>query len=106
MPTHPSYTPAHGAQPLVSFIVPTYNLPVDMLRESLDSIMDLSLTQEEREIIVIDDGSINSPLAALADVIDQIIYIRQPNKERLRHATRDWASPRADTSSLSMATTV
>lgn len=80
MPTHPSYTPAHGAQPLVSFIVPTYNLPVDMLRESLDSIMDLSLTQEEREIIVIDDGSINSPLAALADVIDQIIYIRQPNK--------------------------
>lgn len=80
MPTHPSYTPAHGAQPLVSFIVPTYNLPVDMLRESLDSIMDLSLTQEEREIIVVDDGSINSPLAALADVIDQIIYIRQPNK--------------------------
>ena len=42
--------------------------------------MDLSLTQEEREIIVIDDGSINSPLAALADGIDQIIYIRQPNK--------------------------
>ena len=64
----------------MSFIVPTYNLPVDMLRESLDSIMDLSLTQEEREIIVIDDGSINSPLAALADGIDQIIYIRQPNK--------------------------
>lgn len=80
MPTHPSYTSAHGAQPLVSFIVPTYNLPVEMLRESIDSIMALVLTQEEREIVVVDDGSTESPLAALADVIDQIIYIRQPNR--------------------------
>ena len=46
MPTHPSYTPAHGAQPLVSFIVPTYNLPVDMLRESLDSIMKGEYTRQ------------------------------------------------------------
>lgn len=80
MPTQPIYTQTQGAQPLVSFIVPAYNLPVEMLRECLDSILRLSLTQEEREIILVDDGSTESPLPLLSDIADQIVYIRQPNR--------------------------
>ena len=39
-------------QPLVSFIVTYYNLPVDLLCSCIDSIQALSLQPEEREIIV------------------------------------------------------
>ena len=37
-------------QPLVSFIIPAFNVDADMLRECLESIMALSLSREEREI--------------------------------------------------------
>jgi glycosyltransferase involved in cell wall biosynthesis len=65
--------------PLISFIVTTYNLPGDMLRECLDSIICLSLTKDEREIIVVDDGSDITPLNELHDIQDEIIYLRQRN---------------------------
>jgi len=65
--------------PLVSFIITDYNLPVEMLRECLASITALSLTADEREIILIDDGSAESPLAALSGFHADITYIRQPN---------------------------
>lgn len=64
----------------ISFIVTTYNLSVEMLKRCLDSIVALSLHPEEREIIVIDDGSDISPLPQLDSHIDNIIYYRQPNK--------------------------
>ncbi len=67
------------SQPLVSFIVTTYNLPATLLRECLQSIMALSLSREEREIIVVDDGSEVSPLNDLVDLRDDIVYIRQRN---------------------------
>ena len=44
-------------QPLVSFIITAYNIPVVMLRECVESITNLSLSVTEREIIIIDDGS-------------------------------------------------
>lgn len=69
-----------SSAPLISFIVTTYNLPVGMLRECLDSILRLSLTKEKREIIVVDDGSDISPLTELSDIQDDIIYLRQRNK--------------------------
>ena len=76
-------TPQTAAQavkrPLVSFIVTYYNLPPQLLGECLDSIMALSLDKEEREIIVIDDGSAESPLEAISDKLDDIVYIRQAN---------------------------
>lgn len=66
--------------PLVSFIIPYYNLPVSMLSECIDSILSLSLRPFEREIIVVDDGSDHSPLQQLrGDVTDEVIYIRQCN---------------------------
>ena len=66
-------------QPLITFIVTYYNLPPQFLHDCIESILALSLQKEEREIIVIDDGSSVSPTDALKDLIDEIIYIRQPN---------------------------
>jgi hypothetical protein len=66
-------------QPLVSFIVTCYNLPVDMLCECIDSILKLNLETAEREIIVVDDGSDVSPMNDLLKYSDDIIYVRQKN---------------------------
>lgn len=66
-------------KPLVSFIIPVYNIPTPMLRECLESIMALSLRPFEREIIVIDDGSDTPPLSALGELTDGILYLRQRN---------------------------
>ena len=66
-------------QPLVSFILTDYNLPTDMLYECIDSILRLSLRSYEREIIIVDDGSDNSPMNSLMKYGDDIIYLRQKN---------------------------
>lgn len=67
-------------KPLVSFILPCYNLPVFMVRECIESILELSLRDSEREIILVDDGSATCILNELTDYADDIIYIRQKNK--------------------------
>ena len=67
-------------RPLISFIVTCYNLPTQWICECLDSLLTLSLNKNEREIILIDDGSSESPLPALSDKIDEILYIRQSNR--------------------------
>lgn len=67
-------------KPLISFILPYYNLPVEMLCQCIDSILALSLQGSEREIIVVDDGSEHSPMDELKKYGDAIIYIRQNNK--------------------------
>ena len=66
-------------QPFVSFIIPVYNIPTEMLYDCLDSILRLSLRKQEREIIIVDDGSRVSPLNSLDNYLDDIIYIRQKN---------------------------
>lgn len=66
-------------KPFISFIIPVYNIPTEMLYHCLDSILRLSLRKQEREIIVIDDGSKISPINNLDDYLDDIIYIRQKN---------------------------
>lgn len=65
--------------PLVTFIVTYYNLPVTMLCQCLDSIVALTLSSDEREIIVIDDGSDDNPLPSLGRYLADIIYVRQRN---------------------------
>ena len=79
MPNHPTSSPV-VKQPLISFIVTYYNLPPRLLHECIESILALSLNNEEREIIVIDDGSHTSPVEELKDLAEHIIYIRQPNR--------------------------
>lgn len=66
--------------PLVTFVVTTCNQPVEYLVECLSSITQLSLNAKEREIILIDDGSEESPIQELAEFIDDIIYLRLPNQ--------------------------
>lgn len=67
-------------KPLISFILPYYDLPVGMLCECIDSILALSLSNSEREIIVVDDGSETCPMDDLKKYGDDILYIRQNNK--------------------------
>ena len=92
-------------QPLVSFIIPTYNLPEPLLRECIESIMSLSLREFEREIIVVDDGSKRAAIASLTDLADTIIYISgSATADSAPPATADCRMPRVVISSLSMAT--
>jgi len=65
--------------PLISFIIPYYNLPMSMLKECIDSIRQLSLRPSEREIILVDDGSERSPLSELGYCLDELVCIRQKN---------------------------
>lgn len=66
-------------KPLVSFIITYYDLPIDLLCECIDSILALSLSRAEREIILVDDGSPYSPLNDLMEHTDDITYIRKTN---------------------------
>jgi len=50
-----------------------------MLKACLDSIRILLLKDNEREIIIVDDGSAENVLGQLSDYLDDIIYIRKPN---------------------------
>ena len=63
----------------ISFIIPYYNVPTDMLRECIESILALSLQADEREIIVVDDGSDVSPEDTLFQLGDDIRYVRKEN---------------------------
>lgn len=80
MQTQQTYPQNIQKKPLVSFIITTYNLPTEYLKECLDSILKLSLNAREREIILVDDGSDISPLNDLVEYQNQIIYLRQPNQ--------------------------
>lgn len=77
MQDNPLHTSLQEAQPLVTFVVCYYDLPMQMLCQCVDSILALSLQREEREIIVVDDGSDISPTNALMQYGDDIIYVRQ-----------------------------
>lgn len=66
--------------PLVSFIVTVYNLPIDFVKQCLNSILTLSLQTRDREIIIIDDGSSLPVLEELPQIKDDIIYLRQRNQ--------------------------
>ena len=66
--------------PIISFIIPVHNIPAEMICDCIDSIRNLTLRKYEREIIVVDDGSDESPINDLWSVVDDIIYIRQKNE--------------------------
>ena len=46
--------PFTDEQKKLSFVITTYNISPDMLRQCVESILSLSLTPEEREIILVD----------------------------------------------------
>lgn len=75
-----SMTPqAPKANPLISFIITYYNQPYPMLKECVESILRLSLSDEEKEIIVVDDGSANTVLNDFLSLYQRIKYFRQSN---------------------------
>ena len=65
MQNNQNLTLLQDSQPLVTFVITCYNLPMQMLCACIDSILALSLTAEEREVIVVDDGSEVSPMNGL-----------------------------------------
>ncbi len=79
MQVKPNHPQVQG-KPLVSFILTYYDLPVKMLCECIDSILTLSLSPEEREIIIVDDGSTTSIMDHLMTYGQDIIYVRQANQ--------------------------
>ena len=74
------YIVKQNKMPLVSFIITCYNIPIEMLKECINSIFVLSLSRDEREIILIDDGSDLNIIDELVNVRDEIIYLRQSNQ--------------------------
>ena len=70
----------NNIQPLVTFIVTTYNLDAELLKECIESNTRLSISIEDREIIVIDDGSDLPAINSLASVCKNIVYLWQPNQ--------------------------
>ncbi len=66
-------------EPLVSFIITDYNLPATLLKECINSVLAIALKPEEREIILIDDGSDVPSADRLGGRHDHITYIRQDN---------------------------
>lgn len=66
--------------PLISFILPYYNVPLWMVENCVRSILSLQLDNNEMEIIVVDDGS-NDNIADTLQALDPtLIYLRQNNK--------------------------
>lgn len=67
-------------QPLVTFIVTNYNLPVAFVKECLDSILAVSFDDTEREIILVDDGSRDPIRPSLSEYKSSVRFFRQTNQ--------------------------
>lgn len=74
------FTLEHEKKPLVSFIITYYNEPLELLRACIESVLALSLSEAERQIIVVDDGSQVSPIDHLSDLSNTFLYVRQANQ--------------------------
>lgn len=63
-------------KPLISFVVTCTGKAPELIRDSVMSIVDLTLSAGEREIIVVDYGVGASPINGLGAVIDEMLYVR------------------------------
>ena len=50
-----------------------------MIKKCIHNLLLLSLSKEEREIILVDDGSDISLINEITEIRDDLIYIRQKN---------------------------
>ena len=62
--------------PVLSFVIPYYNVGALWLRRCLDSISNQGIRRMDYEVIVADDGSEDFPHSVLADFPGQVSYIR------------------------------
>lgn len=79
MSDHRLSAPLSQTEKLVSFVITYYNEPLPLLQTCIDSILSLRLSAEEREIILIDDGSSVVPQHIIDTYAANLIYVRQPN---------------------------
>lgn len=64
--------------PIVSFVVLAKDSAAERLVSCINSIRNLSLRNDEREIFVVDDGSDTSLVSGLPDAIQDVVFVRQP----------------------------
>ena len=79
----------------LSIIIPHYDLPEELLRRCIDSIVEQETTTFDYEIIVVDDGSATPP-----------VWIKeQYHGITLIESTKDWEQPAIKVSTLQKANT-
>ena len=66
--------------PIISFIITDYNISIELLKQCIESILSLDIAPDDREIILIDDGSYISPFKELSSYQNQVFCFSQPNK--------------------------
>lgn len=76
----PMQTPSSCAPPLISFVVPVYNVLPRWLETCIHSILALPLEASMREIIVVDDGSREPVAPQLESLGADVCCVRQPNR--------------------------
>lgn len=69
--------PVNDAAPVLSFVVPYYNVGASLLRRCLYSLAGQGVRRSDYEVIVVDDGSDDFPHSMLADFPGQVTYIRR-----------------------------
>lgn len=69
--------------PLVSIVIPTYNYGWS-IGEAIDSVFSSSLSKEELEIIVVDDGSTDDTADTIRAYQNDLIYIQQNNSGKAK----------------------
>jgi len=72
--------PTDKGQVLISYVIAYYNLPANMLRECVRSVLALTPPAAGREIILVDDGSDVRATDILKDETDEVTCIRQSNQ--------------------------
>lgn len=92
-------------RPLISFIIPCYNEPREMLTDCIESILSLPLRSEEREVIVVDDGSATPIATFLAPYGEASSSFVKTTSAWQRLATPRWNVRGAPMCSLLTATT-
>ena len=55
---------------LFSIVIPHYNIPKEMLKRCIDSIIEQNLPKESYEVIIVDDGSRKEPSWLVSEYID------------------------------------
>ncbi|MGI6232828.1 MAG: glycosyltransferase family 2 protein [Prevotella sp.] len=66
-------------RPLVSFILPVWNLDSGLVTQAVESILQLDMKPAEREIILVDDGSNQLSFDPGQPWADEVVFVRQPH---------------------------
>lgn len=78
MCTQPTAAPL--LPPLITFIVPCYNLERGLIRDCVESLLAIDLRPEERQILLVDDGSREDPMLSLKGLEQEVSCLHQPNR--------------------------